>query len=285
MVTAAFRRFGVSVGDTFSILHEENSTLRRRNGVEVPLRAQSQRVPSPDLPAALSSSPGLDRRNAAGFGAFPGPSGPLGGLRAPCQVRFLPGVGLQKLGSGLGTLRPWAVGQGSRLQQWGKGRFLLARQAPGRLMPAPRPPSRRAGGEGCGGRVHSAGLASLRHQHLLRGHDGYREEHDRSAYVCFRRLLADDFTRRLRADTRPGRELAKKLPGYSFLDTDTVIEAYAGQDCSAIFEKEGEEGFRNIESMVMDQACAYRRLCIATGGGAVLRVGPASRSTGRESGD
>uniref|UniRef100_A0A7S1TYN8 Shikimate kinase n=2 Tax=Phaeomonas parva TaxID=124430 RepID=A0A7S1TYN8_9STRA len=69
-----------------------------------------------------------------------------------------------------------------------------------------------------------------------------------------------------------GKELAKRMGGYSFLDTDTVIEAYAGRDCATIFEEEGEEAFRDIETMVMDQACAYKRLCVATGGGMVLRT-------------
>lgn len=68
-----------------------------------------------------------------------------------------------------------------------------------------------------------------------------------------------------------GRALAKALPGYSFLDTDTVIEAYAGTDIPTIFSRDGEEAFRDLESMVMDQACAYRRLCVATGGGMVLQ--------------
>lgn len=67
-----------------------------------------------------------------------------------------------------------------------------------------------------------------------------------------------------------GQDLSRKL-GYKFLDTDDLIKKVAGQSISDIFAKEGEEKFRDLESQVLSQICAYKQLVIATGGGIVLR--------------
>ena len=48
-----------------------------------------------------------------------------------------------------------------------------------------------------------------------------------------------------------GRLLAQQL-GYSFYDTDHVIEERAAADLAWIFDVEGEAGFRERETQVID---------------------------------
>jgi shikimate kinase len=70
--------------------------------------------------------------------------------------------------------------------------------------------------------------------------------------------------------TTLGRLLAKEL-GYGFLDTDDVIVKAAGKSINEIFVDEGEAEFRQLESDVLSQVCAYTKLTVATGGGIVLK--------------
>jgi shikimate kinase len=70
--------------------------------------------------------------------------------------------------------------------------------------------------------------------------------------------------------TTVGRLLAKHL-SYGFVDTDDVIVKAAGKSINQLFAQEGEAGFRQLESDVLAQICAYTKLTIATGGGIVLR--------------
>ncbi|MEA5580987.1 shikimate kinase [Nodularia harveyana UHCC-0300] len=70
--------------------------------------------------------------------------------------------------------------------------------------------------------------------------------------------------------TTVGQLLANNL-GYGFLDTDSVITQLAGRSINDIFAEEGEPAFRQLESDVLAQVCAYTKLVIATGGGIVLR--------------
>jgi shikimate kinase len=70
--------------------------------------------------------------------------------------------------------------------------------------------------------------------------------------------------------TTVGRLLAKHLQ-YGFLDTDDVITKAAGKTINEVFAIDGEDAFRNLESDVLEQVCAYTKLAIATGGGIVLR--------------
>jgi shikimate kinase len=70
--------------------------------------------------------------------------------------------------------------------------------------------------------------------------------------------------------TTVGQLLAKHL-GYRFVDTDSVITQSAGKSINEIFAEEGEAAFRQLESDVLAQVCAYTQLVIATGGGIVLR--------------
>ncbi|WP_033374529.1 shikimate kinase [Spirulina subsalsa] len=67
-----------------------------------------------------------------------------------------------------------------------------------------------------------------------------------------------------------GEGLARQL-GYHFLDTDSLIEKVAQTTIPEIFACEGEAAFRDLESQVLEQVCAYTRCAIATGGGIVIR--------------
>ncbi|WP_291371673.1 MULTISPECIES: shikimate kinase AroK [unclassified Acinetobacter] len=71
--------------------------------------------------------------------------------------------------------------------------------------------------------------------------------------------------------TTVGRHLAELL-GRDFLDSDQEIERKTGATIPWIFEKEGEKGFRNRETMVIDELTARSHLVVATGGGAVTQL-------------
>lgn len=70
--------------------------------------------------------------------------------------------------------------------------------------------------------------------------------------------------------TTVGQLLAEHL-GYRFLDTDDVITKSSGRSINQLFVEEGEAAFRQLESDVLAQVCAYTHLTVATGGGIVLR--------------
>ncbi len=70
--------------------------------------------------------------------------------------------------------------------------------------------------------------------------------------------------------TTVGRLLAQEL-SYGFLDTDEVIVQATGRTINQLFADEGEAAFRQLESDVLAQVCAYTKLTVATGGGIVLR--------------
>ncbi|MFZ4639644.1 MAG: shikimate kinase [Nodosilinea sp.] len=67
-----------------------------------------------------------------------------------------------------------------------------------------------------------------------------------------------------------GQSLAEVL-GYQFFDTDAIAEQVAGQTITSIFDHQGEAGFRQLETEVLAQLSAYRRLVVATGGGIVTQ--------------
>ena len=71
-----------------------------------------------------------------------------------------------------------------------------------------------------------------------------------------------------------GRQLAART-GRQFLDSDKVIEERTGATIDLIFEIEGEQGFRERESKVIEELTEIHGLVLATGGGAVLS--PANR--------
>lgn len=71
-----------------------------------------------------------------------------------------------------------------------------------------------------------------------------------------------------------GSILARRMGTYTFLDTDEIIvKAAGGQSIPDLFASEGEEGFRNIESQVLDAVHPYVRCVISTGGGIVCKTG------------
>ena len=61
------------------------------------------------------------------------------------------------------------------------------------------------------------------------------------------------------------------MGSYKFLDTDEIIEKATKLSISEIFESEGEEGFRDVESQVLDTVQSYVRCVISTGGGLVCK--------------
>ena len=71
--------------------------------------------------------------------------------------------------------------------------------------------------------------------------------------------------------TSTGRPLAERL-GYGFVDADAVIEQVSGCTISEIFERDGEEEFRSLETQVMRSISERHSLVVATGGGVVTRT-------------
>lgn len=63
-----------------------------------------------------------------------------------------------------------------------------------------------------------------------------------------------------------GRQLAKEL-NYEFIDLDKKIELAEGKKISEIFNLEGEEYFRKVETEQLKRIEPNSRLVIATGGG------------------
>ncbi len=70
--------------------------------------------------------------------------------------------------------------------------------------------------------------------------------------------------------TTCGRLLAQRLDR-AFVDCDELIEQFTGRTIPEIFETDGEDAFRGLESQVIREVSAQRDLVVATGGGAVLR--------------
>lgn len=66
-----------------------------------------------------------------------------------------------------------------------------------------------------------------------------------------------------------GKLLAEKL-GTRFVDTDAYIEQKEGMTISEMFEKYGEEYFRQKEHEVCEELSELKRTVISTGGGTLL---------------
>lgn len=81
--------------------------------------------------------------------------------------------------------------------------------------------------------------------------------------------------------TSIGRRLAAHY-GLPFVDLDQEIERHCGVDVSTVFEIEGEAGFRQRESALLDECSRRCGVLLATGGGAVLD--PLNRQRLRERG-
>lgn len=69
--------------------------------------------------------------------------------------------------------------------------------------------------------------------------------------------------------TTVGRQLARRL-GMDFLDLDLELQERCGVEVAVIFEIEGEAGFRQRESALLDELSQRDGLVLATGGGSVL---------------
>ncbi len=70
--------------------------------------------------------------------------------------------------------------------------------------------------------------------------------------------------------TTIGRMLAAKN-GRDFYDVDTEIVKLVGMSIPDIFEKQGEEAFRDYESQVIKELSSLNGVVISTGGGSILR--------------
>lgn len=67
-----------------------------------------------------------------------------------------------------------------------------------------------------------------------------------------------------------GRRLARRLR-LPLLDTDVMIEERTGRTIPDIFAREGEAGFRNMETACVKEAAEKEGVVISTGGGVILR--------------
>lgn len=70
--------------------------------------------------------------------------------------------------------------------------------------------------------------------------------------------------------TSVGGHLAREL-GYRFVDLDREIERKRGLSVAEIFERDGEEEFRRMESQVLREAGGMHGVVVATGGGTLTR--------------
>jgi shikimate kinase len=61
--------------------------------------------------------------------------------------------------------------------------------------------------------------------------------------------------------------LAAHLLHFTYLDTDQVIEAWAGKSIVGIFQSDGEPAFRALERRVVQDLTHRKKTVIATGGG------------------
>ena len=68
-----------------------------------------------------------------------------------------------------------------------------------------------------------------------------------------------------------GRQLARRMK-LDFYDSDRVIVERTGVPIATIFEIEGEEGFRDRETQVLEELSQYKGCVIATGGGSLIRA-------------
>ena len=69
--------------------------------------------------------------------------------------------------------------------------------------------------------------------------------------------------------TTVGKLLAREL-SLRFIDSDQEIESQAGADISWIFDVEGEPGFRERETKVIDTLTNLQNVLVSTGGGCIL---------------
>ena len=66
--------------------------------------------------------------------------------------------------------------------------------------------------------------------------------------------------------TTLGKKLARTL-NYNFIDLDSYIENKTTEKITEIFDKKGEQYFRDLEKESLNEICKMDNLAIATGGG------------------
>jgi len=71
--------------------------------------------------------------------------------------------------------------------------------------------------------------------------------------------------------TTIGHRVAKLL-GMDFLDCDRELEAQTGASVSLIFDLEGEGGFRERETRMLQNLTSHENVLVATGGGVILEA-------------
>lgn len=69
--------------------------------------------------------------------------------------------------------------------------------------------------------------------------------------------------------TTVGPRLAARL-GQPFLDLDRLIQVHEGRSIAEIFEEDGEDAFRELESAALRRTSETEDLVVALGGGAVV---------------
>jgi shikimate kinase len=70
--------------------------------------------------------------------------------------------------------------------------------------------------------------------------------------------------------TTVGKKLAHRI-GWTFVDTDQLVEKRCGTTISVIFEVEGEKGFRIREQKIIEEVMSNKKQVIASGGGAPIQ--------------
>lgn len=65
--------------------------------------------------------------------------------------------------------------------------------------------------------------------------------------------------------------ILSSLSGYALVDTDAIIVKLQNRSINNIFEKNGEEFFRTLETQVSKEISAFDKQIISTGGGIVLK--------------
>lgn len=70
--------------------------------------------------------------------------------------------------------------------------------------------------------------------------------------------------------TTIGKELSKKLD-FEFIDTDIEIEKNEKMKISDMFEKKGEDYFRDLETNILKNTINKKNIILSTGGGIIVR--------------
>ncbi len=65
--------------------------------------------------------------------------------------------------------------------------------------------------------------------------------------------------------------ILSSLSGYALVDTDAIIVKLQNRSINNIFETNGEEFFRTLETQVTKEISAFDKQIISTGGGIVLK--------------